>query len=78
MPTPLEGHGEVAAWRARLATEEAKASYHERGATAEWANAQTRQHGVSQLAVRGLAKATTVMLLAVIAHNLLHWVARSG
>ena len=68
---------EVVAWRARMATEEAKAIYQERGATAEWANAQTRQHGVSQLTVRGLAKATTVMLLVVIAHNLLRWVALS-
>ncbi|MCI0799880.1 MAG: transposase, partial [Chloroflexi bacterium] len=35
--------------------------------------AQVRQHGVSQFAVRGLAKVTTVMLLVAVAHNLLRW-----
>lgn len=66
---------QVVAWRARMATEPAKAIYKERGATAEWANAQVRLHGVSQFTVRGLTKATTVMLLVAIAHNLLRWVA---
>jgi len=68
---------QVVAWRERMATEQAKAIYKERGATAEWANAQVRLHGVSQFAVRGLAKVTTVMLLVAIAHNLLRWVALS-
>ncbi len=56
-----------------MATEEAKALYRARAATAEWANAQVRQHGVSQFTVRGLAKVTTVMLLVVVAHNFLRW-----
>ena len=64
---------EVVRWRQRMATEEAKAVYRQRGSTAEWANAQVRQHGVSQFTVRGLAKVTTVMLLVVVAHNLLRW-----
>ncbi len=64
---------QVVRWRERMATEEAKAVYRQRGSTAEWANAQVRQHGVSQFAVRGLAKVTTVMLLVVVAHNLLRW-----
>lgn len=68
---------QVAAWRERMATEEAKAIYKERGATAEWANAQLRLHGVSQFTVRGLAKVTTVMLLVAIAHDLLRWIALS-
>jgi transposase len=66
---------EVVAWRARMATDEAKAIYRQRGSTAEWANAQVRQHGVSQFTVRGLAKVTTVMLLVAVAHNLLRWTA---
>ncbi len=66
---------EVVRWRQRMATEEAKAIYKERGATAEWANAQVRQHGVSQFTVRGLAKVTTLMFLVAVAHNLLRWAA---
>jgi transposase len=69
-----EDSGEVVRWRQRMATMEAQAIYKQRGATAEWVNAQVRQHGVSQFTVRGLAKITTVMLLAVVAHNLMRWV----
>ena len=64
---------EVVQWRQRMATDEAKAVYRQRGAIAEWSNAQVRQHGVSQFTVRGLAKVTTVMLLVAVAHNLLRW-----
>jgi transposase len=64
---------EVVAWRRRMSTEAAKTAYRTRAATAEWANAQVRQHGVSQFNVRGLAKVTTVMLLVAVAHNLLRW-----
>lgn len=66
---------QVVQWRQRMATEEAQAIYQQRGATAEWANAQVRQHGVSHFTVRGLAKVTTVMLLVAVAHNLLRWIA---
>lgn len=66
---------EVAQWRQRMATPEAKEVYRQRGAIAEWANAQVRQHGVSQFTVRGLAKVTTVMLLVAVAHDLLRWIA---
>ena len=62
-------------WRQRMATPEAKEVYKRRGATAEWVNAQVRQHGVSQFTVRGLAKVTTVMLLVAVAHNLMRWAA---
>jgi hypothetical protein len=67
--------GEVVVWRERMATTEAKQVYRQRGAIAEWANAQVRQHGVAQFTVRGVAKVTTVMLLVAVAHNLLRWVA---
>ena len=54
---------QVVRWRQRMATEEAKAVYRQRGSTAEWANAQVSQHGVSRFTVRGVAKLTSVMLL---------------
>ena len=66
---------QVVRWRQRMATEEAKTVYRGRGSTAEWANAQVSQHGVSRFTVRGLAKVTSVMLLVVVGHNLLRWVA---
>jgi transposase len=66
---------QVVRWRQRMSTEEAKAVYKKRGSTAEWANAQVRQHGVSQFTVRGLGKVTTVMLLVAVAHNLMRWAA---
>jgi len=69
---------EVTQWRQRMATDEAKAVCRQRGAIAEWTNAQVRQHGVSRFTVRGLAKVTTVMLLVAVAHNLLRWTAFLG
>lgn len=64
---------EVAAWRARMAGDAAKAVYRQRSALAEWTNAQVRYHGVTQFTVRSLAKVRTVMLLVAVAHNLLRW-----
>ena len=77
-PVRLPHYGDsrqVAVRRERMATEEAKAIYRERGATAEWANAQVRLHGLCQFTVRGVAKVTTVLLLVAIAHDLLRWIA---
>jgi len=73
-----EDSPEVVKWRQRMATEEAKAVYKNRGAIAEWTNAQIRQHGLSRFTVRGIAKVTTVMLLVVIAHNILQWASLRG
>lgn len=64
---------EVVAWRQRMETEEAKNIYKLRAATAEWSNAQVRQHGLARFTVRGLGKVLNVLLLTVIAHNLLRW-----
>ena len=61
-----------------MVTEEAKAVYRERGATAEWVNAEVRQHGMSQFTVRGLAKVLTMAFLVALAHNILRWVAVFG
>ncbi len=64
---------EVVRWRARMQTTAAQQVYRQRGATAEWTNAQLRQHGLTRFTVRGLAKVTTVMLLVAISHNPLRW-----
>ena len=61
---------EVAAWRRRMATEEAKAIYKERAATAEWVNAQARNRGLAQFLVRGIEKAKAVATWHALAHNM--------
>jgi transposase len=78
--TPLPGDGPaVAAWRQRMATEQAKEIYKERAATAECVNAQARNRGLRQLLVRGLAKVKAVALWYAVAHNLLRGVSlRAG
>ncbi len=75
MPRPTDPP-EVASWRVRMTTEEAKALYKDRGAAAECVNAQIEgRYGLRQLPVRGLNKALSVLLLVAIAHNLLRWIA---
>lgn len=66
---------EVVAWRQRMETDDAQAIYRHRAQSAEWANAQTRQHGLPRFTVRGLAKVRAVALLVVLTHNLLRWIA---
>jgi transposase len=74
MPRP-DDTPEVARWRARMETEEAKAIYKERAATAECVNALGRLHGLRQFTVRGTAKVLSVLLLTTIVHNMLRWIA---
>jgi IS5 family transposase len=62
---------EVAAWRQRMATPEAKEIYKERASTAECVNAQARNRGLYQVRVRGLPKVKAIALWYVLAHNLL-------
>ncbi len=69
---------EVVAWRERMATEEAKTIYKQRGATAEWTNAQVCAHGLTKFTVRGIANATSIVLLVAVAHNLLRWTSLMG
>jgi transposase len=60
------------AWRQRLATEEAKAIYKDRAATAEWVNADARTHRtLNAFAVRGLTKVHCCALWVAVAHNLI-------
>jgi transposase len=61
----------VAAWRARMATEAARAIYRERAATAECVNALARNRGLTAFRVRGRARAQAVLLWFALAHNLL-------
>jgi len=60
----------VAAWRARMATEEAKTIYRQRASTAECVNAIARNRGLRQFLVRGLEKVRAVALWFALAHNL--------
>ena len=62
-------------WRQRMATPEAQAIYQERAATAELANAHTRNRGLWQFRVRGLAKVKMMALWYALAHNLMRTMA---
>ena len=61
----------VGAWRERMGTDEAKAIYKDRAATAECVNAQARERGLTRLRVRGTANVRCVLLLHALAHNLM-------
>jgi transposase len=61
---------EVAEWRERMGTPEAKEIYKERGATAECVNAQARNRGLQQLTVRGIEKVKAIVTWFAIAHNM--------
>src|SRR4051794_7065335 len=61
---------EVAEWRQRMGTPEAKAIYKERAATAECVNAQARNRGLQRLTVRGTAKVKAIATWFAIVHNM--------
>lgn len=61
---------EVAGWRQRMGTAEAKAKYKQRGKH-EWINAESRNRGLQQFLVRGLAKVKAVVLWYTLTHNLI-------
>jgi transposase len=65
----------VASWRQRMASDEAKALYKRRAATAECVNAQARNRGLQRMPVRGLNKVRCVALLFALAHNLMRTLA---
>ena len=54
-----------------MGTEAAKLIYRLRGQTAEWVNAQCRNHGLWFMPVRGRPRCRIVGLLHAITHNLL-------
>jgi transposase len=62
----------VAAWRARMKTDEAKEVYQQRAATSETINADARTNrGMAPFSVRGIAKVTCVALWSVLAYTIL-------
>jgi len=68
---PLDGDSPaVAAWRLRMGTDQAKAIYKHRAASAECVNALARNRGLRQLTVRGRLKAKAIALWYAIAQNL--------
>jgi transposase len=60
----------IAAWRARMGTEEGKLIYRLRGQTAEWVNAQCRNRGLWHMPVRGQPRCRIIAILFAIMHNL--------
>jgi len=68
---PQDGDGPaVAAWRQRMAEDAAKEIYKQRAATAECANAQARNRGLTQFLVRGVEKVKTIALWHALTHNM--------
>lgn len=64
----------ILAWKRRMASEEGKAIYKQRGATSETVNADLRSYrGLTQMTVRGLAKMQCVALWCALAYNVMHF-----
>lgn len=80
-PVPNGAHGPatgaaVQAWRARMASDEAKTIYKTRAATAERINADARTHrSLTRIPVRGLPKIHTWVLWIALAHNVMRTMA---
>ena len=72
---PKPGDSEaVLAWKRRMASAEGQEIYRQRAATSETVNADLRSYrGLTQLTVRGLAKAKCVALWCALAYNLMHF-----
>ena len=69
----------VAAWRQRMGTDDAKAIYKQRAATAETTNADCRTHrGLDRFNVRGPAKVLCVAVWTAVTYNALRWIAAGG
>lgn len=69
VPLPRDP-ADVAAWRERMKTDVAKAIYKDRAASVECANAQARNHGLTQFPVRGLEAVKAVALWHALAQNM--------
>lgn len=72
-PRPTDSP-EIAAWRQRMASEQGKAVYTIRAATAEWVNAVQHNRGLVAFRVRGREKVKAVVLWFALLHNLLRGV----
>jgi transposase len=65
----------VAAWRQRMGTDEAKAIYRQRAATAETVNADAKQHrGLDSLLVRGKERVLGSACLFALTYNILRFI----
>jgi len=65
----------VSAFRARQAMPETRTLLRERGRVAEFVNAWLKEKlGLRRFRVRGLAKASTEALWAVLAYNIRQWI----
>jgi len=63
---------QVAAWKERMQTDEAKQIYKQRAATIETINGDLKEHrGLTRFRVRGLDRVQSVLLLSVLSYNLL-------
>jgi hypothetical protein len=74
-PTPRTGRDPhaapaIAEWRCRMDSDDAKAVYKQRAATAELVKAQARNRGLLRLLVRGVEKVKAVLLWHALAHNI--------
>jgi len=77
IPLPNDSK-EVASWRVRMGTEEAKKIYQERASTVECVNAIARNRGLQRFLVRGCRKVKAVLLWYALAHNLMRSLALRG
>jgi Transposase DDE domain len=59
----------VAAWRERMGTTEGREEYKNRASTAEWVNAQGRNHSLRQFLVRGIDKVLSSTFWYALTHN---------
>lgn len=73
---PHEGDSAaVAAWRQRMVSDQAKAVYRERAATAETVNADAKAHrGLDRLRVRGKKNVTGCAFLFALTYNILRFI----
>jgi hypothetical protein len=68
-------NAEVAAFREKMKTPEARAIYQRRGAVAEFPNCWIKEKlGLRKFRLRGLQKATTEALWAVLTYDLMQWI----
>ncbi len=69
----------VADWRTRMGTDDAKAIYRQRAATAETVNADAKTHrGLNAFGVRGHPKVQTSAALFVLTYNILRLITLTG
>lgn len=71
----ISENAEMAAFRVKMETPEAKQIYRKRGATAEFPNSWIKEKfGIRKFRLRGLAKASVEALWAVVAYDVMQWI----